>query len=52
MAPKRPIKPQPPAKGGTARKKKQKGPTQKTPMQRVMVINEHGKKQMVWREWA
>lgn len=44
------IKPKPhDDKGG--RKKKVKQPTQKTPMQRVLVITKEGKRLFVWRPW-
>lgn len=49
MAPKRPARPQ---VSQAKPKRRQKGATQKPPMQRVMVINAAGKKQMTWRPWS
>ncbi len=50
MAPK---KGQQPAKGGKSGKhNKKKQPTQKTPMQRVLVMGPTGKTRLEWRPWA
>ncbi|WP_177204461.1 hypothetical protein [Streptomyces sp. CC53] len=45
-----PPKPKKPAEG-EGRKKKKKGPTQVSPMQRVKVIGADGKVRFVWRPW-
>lgn len=41
--------PSSPAKSG--RSKKQKQATQRTAMQRVMVVGPSGKRRLEWREW-
>ncbi len=46
MAPKKGAAP-----GGKGRAKKQKQPTQKPPMQRVMIVGPTGKRRFEWRPW-
>lgn len=43
-------KPQP-SSSKKAAPKKQKQPTQKTPMQRVMILGPTGKRRFEWRPW-
>jgi hypothetical protein len=48
---KKKIAPSSPAKSGGSKRKKQKQPTQRPEMQRVMVVGPSGKRRLEWRPW-
>lgn len=48
---KKKIAPQSPPKSASKKRKKQGGLPQSTPMQRVMVVGQTGKRRLEWRPW-